>query len=303
MLHEYALDPGVLRNFEKVRYYLEKFGVHRGRLISRFPKKWKKMVYEACASCRDIEKARIVESLSNVDTKLISSSRDYDGNVLWLENAEAQHISSPFHAIISSENPRRSETVLIDDDLTEHNPLWNISREQPVLRKAEVLAACVKRLLQISTTIVFVDPHFDPKEERYQKTLRAFAEATVGNLRLKEIKYHLKEDDKKPSGDYFHAQCRKYLPSLLPKNLKITFVRWRQIVNAESELPEGEKPHPRYVLTERGGFRIEQGLDEGYDGETTDISLLDLPVHQQRWKDYRESPAFKFVDEITIVGS
>jgi len=32
------------------------------------------------------------------------------------------------------------------------------------------------------------------------------------------------------------------------------------------------------------------------------VSLLDLPVYQQRWKDYHEAPAFEFVDEITIVG-
>jgi hypothetical protein len=61
------------------------------------------------------------------------------------------------------------------------------------------------------------------------------------------------------------------------------------------------------VLTERGGIRIDAGLDDGADGETTDVTLLDAAVYRVRREQYgkREPPeenAFEFVDEITIVG-
>jgi len=75
MLHEYALDPSVLHNFDKVRYFLEKFGVHRGRIIARFPGKWERMVTQAANSCGEIERARIVECLINARVNLIKSQR------------------------------------------------------------------------------------------------------------------------------------------------------------------------------------------------------------------------------------
>lgn len=291
MLYEYALDPGVLYNFDKVRYFLEKFGVHRGRLISRFPRKWKRMVWEACVTCGDIERKRIEESLINADVKFISSNRDYNGNSTWLNNAEDQHALRPFHAIISKSNPRASAVVLIADDLTETTPLWNVPRERVVPRKAFDLASHIEPLLRMATEVIFIDPYFDPYAPRYRRTLKAFARVIHSNGGHCRIEYHLKYSD-----SAFQDGCQANLPSILPTGLEIKFIRWRQIDG-------GETLHPRYILTDRGGVRIEHGLDEGRDGECTDVSLLDLSVYQQRWKDYREAPAFEFVDEITIAGS
>ena len=68
---------------------------------------------------------------------------------------------------------------------------------------------------------------------------------------------------------------------------------------------DGDKPHPRYVLTERGGIRFEYGLDE-WDGEgqTTDVSLLSHSLYKQRWKDYqKETAAYHLYDNCTVTGS
>ena len=43
MIKEFALDPEVLAvSFRDFSYFIEKFGVAQGRVISRFPKDWKK---------------------------------------------------------------------------------------------------------------------------------------------------------------------------------------------------------------------------------------------------------------------
>jgi hypothetical protein len=66
----------------------------------------------------------------------------------------------------------------------------------------------------------------------------------------------------------------------------------------------GDDLHPRYVFTERGGIRIERGLDEGDDGKTTDVSLLEASLYNRRWKDYqRDTSPFDFVDELKIIGT
>jgi hypothetical protein len=254
------------------------------------------MVYEACASCGDMELKNIEVCLINADLKLMKTGRLYDDSLAWLMNAEKQHSAKPFHAIISNGNPRNISEVLIADAVSEEStPLLRVKREDCVPRSAEILAKMVQPLLQISTEVLFVDPHFDPTKERFRRPLAHFLMALNGNERVRRIEYHLGDD---LGETYFQAECMKNISRMLPKGREITFVRWKQF-----ETNPGDQLHPRYVLTDMGGIRIDVGLDEGEEGETTDISLLDWHLYKQRWKDYGESPAFDPVDKITIVGS
>jgi hypothetical protein len=52
-------------------------------------------------------------------------------------------------------------------------------------------------------------------------------------------------------------------------------------------LPDKEKLHPRFVLTERGGMHIDYGLDEGQSSnETTLVSLLEHRVFADLRQNY-----------------
>jgi hypothetical protein len=72
MIHEYAVDPALLNNWERFRYLTEKFGVCRGRLISRFPKRWKAMVYDGLSSVGEIERKKIEIYLQRIDEKMLA---------------------------------------------------------------------------------------------------------------------------------------------------------------------------------------------------------------------------------------
>lgn len=295
MIHEFALDPTILSTWEKVRYLIEKFGCEHGRMISEFPKKstWKRLVYDACVMCKDYEKKHIEVYLANIDKKLIRQSRTFDGTLPWLQNAEAQHSTSPFHAIISGENPNRKDFVLIENELSDEVPLWNVKRGLTVPRTASEMVKCVQPLLQVSTEILFIDRHFKPYEIKYRNVLAAFANVMASNDRITRIEYHgcLERD---VSLNFFRDKCEQKLKSLLPRGMKISFLVWEQIEGSETL-------HPRYVLTDLGGIRIEHGLDEGNDGETTDIALLDSNIYAQRWRDYqRNTSPFRLIDEIAI---
>lgn len=253
------------------------------------------MVYEACNSCGDVERKKIEESLSRIDAKLLTSGRDYDPNLSWLTNAENQHVLKSFRAIISNSNPRATPEVLISDDLVENTSLWKVSRELCVSRKASEICACVSRLLQASTEILFVDPHFRPNEKRYRNMLEKLIEvAMLGSRKPTRLEYHVNAE---LSQVYFQAECKSQIAPILPAGTEIVFVRWEQ-------RDGGEALHPRYILTDIGGVRIEHGLDEGESGETTDISLLDYPLYLQRWSDYqRKTSSFQCMDELRIVGT
>ncbi len=296
MIHEFALDPGVLSTWQAVRYFIEKFGCEHGRMISRFPKKWESMVYEESKNCSTIERKKIEEYLLNKDInikrRLIHSGREYNAGLQWLQNAAAQHAKEPFHAIITKENSTEKEYVLIADELNDTMPLWNVKKGDTVARKAAILSARVRPLLQYSSEILFIDQHFSPDAPRYQKTLSAFTDALRGNTKISRIEYHTTVHDISRA----HFENHPKLKRLIPKEMKISFIRWEKIDSKDAL-------HPRYVLTNIGGISIEVGLDEGEEGATTDVSLLDYDRYVKRWSDYqRASSPFKFIDEITVIG-
>src|SRR4051794_38705160 len=115
MLHEFALEPSLLDNWPNVRYFMGKFGVDQGRLISRYPKQWERMVLDAL-SCGDVEKARIVEALLRGKNRLMSRHHEWKEAMPWLTNAEAEHAKRPFHAIVAAANPNNQSFILRETD-------------------------------------------------------------------------------------------------------------------------------------------------------------------------------------------
>ena len=47
MIHEYAIDPESLAEFNAVWQALEQCGISHGRVISSFPRRWQKEVQKA----------------------------------------------------------------------------------------------------------------------------------------------------------------------------------------------------------------------------------------------------------------
>ena len=104
MINEYALEPSLLNNWKDFRYFVEKFGIENGRLISRYPSKWKKMVYESLPNDLSvIGRKRIEEALNQIDDKLLPRENTWDANRDWLINAEEEHGRLQFHAIVAED--------------------------------------------------------------------------------------------------------------------------------------------------------------------------------------------------------
>jgi len=295
MFYEYALEPQLLNNWRDFRYFFENMGVSKGRFISRYPKRWKRLVYESLDNCGDMERKRIEEALRRADEKLLRRNNEWDGAKDWLTNAEAEHARNPFHAIIARSNPHSNASVLVGDALDEKEPLWILNNTCDVPRKAQDMAASVATLLQSSREIIFIDPHFGPEMPRYRRPLIAFLQEALHNrtIKLERLEYHLQE---KSTAEYFGTECEK-MGSSLPDGIEIKFIRWR-------ELPGSEKLHDRFILTERGGVQFSVGLDDGGEGEVTNIHILSDQLRSSTWNKYlSNSPAFYLVDDFVVTGA
>lgn len=297
----------MLSNWASFRYFADRFGVEHGRLISQFPKKWKRMVYDACAQCGDVERKKIEEKLSreSFDRKLFRSTRQYEPDLTWLRNAETQQAGgNPFRAIIASENPREHVEVRVGDDLDETDSQWNVPRQRLIERTPAALAGCASKLLRMSRDILIVDPYFDPQVARFRNVLKAFSdEISVGGHTLRRFELHA-SDRKNGVTEHWAEQCRRHLPQLIGDGVELRLVRWHQ-------RPGGERLHGRYILTEHGGLGFDSGIDEGKPGETTDVTLLHPELCKQRWADFRDAApcsdpqptTYEKVDDIRIRGT
>lgn len=295
MLFEYALEPSLLSSWPAFQQLVSQFGVEYGRMISRYPRKWKKMVHESLGSCTQIEKHRITESLTRIDDRLLPRECEWTSGISWLDNAENEHAARPFHAIVASANPRGDPDVLPHEsiDPTAPPPLWDVPRSQIVERTAAKMAAALVPLLAIAGRIVLVDPHFGPENRRHRVVLEEIVRAVARRRRGRAwpaIRYVTGD---KADAAFFRDRCLSELPRRIVQGCSVEIVSVR-IAGL----------HNRYVLTDRGGVQLGNGLDEPESGgSTTDcFTLLAGSAAMKLLTDYLDDSALGVSQSVTIGG-
>ena len=296
---EYAVEPSFLSNLANYLLIANSFGYHHGRLISRYPRRWERLVYESTASCSPLDRSRIEIGLRRLKTALLPSGREFNGELTWLENAEYQQTVAPFRAVIANENPRARDDVLLATDL-DHHTLWVAAAQAWVARSANDMASAVTNLLRSGSELIFIDPHFDPSYSRFRNPLLAILRLAhlVTNNSITRIEYHC-QPARNDALATFQSACERQVLSQVPKGVQISFKRW-------SERPRGETLHDRFLLTDRAGVEFSVGLDEamGDHGETTRVQALSPDAFARLIDLYlSDRPAFDLVDQFVGVGT
>lgn len=273
MLHEFALEPTLLGTWQNVRYFMGKFGVDQGRLISRYPKRWERLVLEGL-SCGPVEKARIEEALRRAKNRLLPRFHEWRESASWLVNAKEEHSKRPFHAIIAAANPNTQPFILLEGDLDETLPprLWAVPRTRIVRRTALEMVEALRVLLRMAKTVLFIDRNFVPKSKNFRVVLEGCLFAMLDQYKkcqAHRIEYHTGDD---LEGGDFTTLCHGHLPDIIPNGVHLRVVRWRS----------GEL-HNRYVLTDVGGMSFGQGLDQASDTAQQEdvVTLLDQIVAEE----------------------
>jgi hypothetical protein len=314
MLHEYAVEPTLLSNWADVRFFLSQFGLTQGRLISRFPKKWKKMVVDGLNACGSVERLKIVEVLKTIDDRLFVRKYDWDPGYTWLRNAEAEHLTRPFRAIIATKNPLANPAVLLGDDVddtldyenladkSDPRHLWRASRSKIIQRTPAEMVEAADKLLVRCSSVLFIDRNFAPGNSRHRIPLEHFLVALM-TREIGKLPTHVEvhTGDKLAPG-FFQSECNAHLPRIIPAGLTVRIVRW-----AVDHL------HNRYILTDSGGLAFLDGLDASQTaGRREDVVVvLDPDVSASLLHDYdadyaKANPAkakLAFVDEYAVSGT
>jgi hypothetical protein len=276
MLYEYAVEPQAIGgSWETFRYVIEKFGFDRGRLIAQFPRSWFEDVYAAARTLPPGQKKRVEVALAMAQRdKVVQSSRAYDSSAGdWLRNALRQQPRTPFHAIIAKENPGGQDYVLPVDDLDELHPLLVAPRDIKMQRDASSLTQAMSLMLRYGAQILFVDAYYDPFSPRYQSTFRECLKVVKSLNPTASCDIHHLDRDGQPSAADFEREAKRLFQHVIPSGRTVTIYRWREKVG-------GEDFHARYLLTNKGGMRVEAGFSAEGSHQTTDMSLLDFDFSQ-----------------------
>ena len=294
MVHEYAIEPDALITWEALRFFEGKLGCGHGRLVAKYPSKWLHLVWERCAETSTRKRLMFQETLARIGDRVIKTGRKYDDQDDWLTNARRVHLAQPFHAIIAIK-PGDEPHILCAEEITEETPRWAVLAGGTIPRTSEGLAELSRPLLEISTNVRFVDQYFSCAA-RHGRPLVAMLEHAFSGRAPSSVEYHLNANG---TGDWFRGELEGIRRRLdLAGDASISFVRWRRVEG-------GENMHARYILTNRGGIRIDYGLDTGEPGETSDWNLLDEATREQRFKQFEKGArVFELVDawRVTAAG-
>lgn len=276
MIAEYAIDPACVKQPADLLRLLAGMGCEHGRVVVDYSLGgWAKELL-ATATRRNVpsmDRKRLARRLDLIRHSVLRSNRRYDDTEAWLTNAS--NCVPRFHAVVSPETTGCPEHISLGSDL-EENPRWNVAREKVIPRRACDLAATLGPFVHPAREAIFVDPHFAPEAPRWRKALAALLAVAHRGTPLVRCEFHLRG---KTEDSYFRNALEQQVGPEMPNGSFVVFIRWKP-------RPGGESLHPRYVLTEFGGVRVEHGLDEGKPGEVTDVGILDQSTWRRRRADY-----------------
>lgn len=299
MIYEYAVDPEVASQWgllENYRFFVRELGLGQGRLMSRYPKKWARRVWESYAGYNDMEKKRLEDLLAQIQATIIKRQNYIweDGNT-WLENARLEHARHNFRAILVKNNNRnRPELLDINAFSTFPCPGWDHDHGTVVRRDAEEVAEMLGMLLTRCRWVKFIDPYFSVCRPWHKKSMTHFfrilaGERPVGTPEL--IEMHT-------SGDNASSEhLKSFYERIIPEGLQVFLYQWRK-------KQKGQSVHNRFILSDIGGISFQHGLDSGEDGDTDDIGRLDSAQYEFRCQQYNpEDPSFDYAAEpILLIG-
>tara|TARA_R100000027_G_scaffold67722_1_gene68182 strand:+ start:14082 stop:14984 length:903 start_codon:yes stop_codon:yes gene_type:complete len=274
MIYEYALEPEALSDWQTARYLLDQFGVPHGRLVSQFPKSWKRCAYDACSGCSPIDKKRIEELLSKVGPKLIRTGREYGSSDTWVANALRSHREHPFRAILGR---RESVSPGIQDaaEVGPETPGW-IPDGGPIPRTPDAITLAARFLMSGAKKIRLIDPRYSCAQ-RHNGPLKDIVDLVRSETSANVIEYHVLANG---TSEWFQGKLEGqdlHRVRTALRDREIHFYRWKPIEG-------GEAFHARYILTDRGGLEYDYGLDSGSPGQTTNVHRMPDSLHRQRWK-------------------
>jgi hypothetical protein len=268
MNEEFLIEPTGFKSALELKYVLEKFGFFQGRFIGKFPKDWKKQIYQNMDKLPDLEQKRISILLEKNQDCLVPSGQPFDATSPWIKNAHQQVKQKNFEGIIAASSNEWDYPTYSEVD---HDYLMG-GHDSRILASSKNYTKITQRLLQLSHEIVLVDPYLKLNSGGCEHVLNEFlVSAQQGKCRSFVIWARDKEAGLKTKAAYRLMLEKNYKPRLM-NGSQLTV----KLVNDDAS---SQKMHARLMLSKLGGFRFDHGFSEFDADRYVDIAIIDKKTH------------------------
>ena len=300
MIAEFGIEPEVLAEWRHFHALWGDFGIAQCRQIALYPKNWKRETMDRARALiregrnTEMQVKKMEERLSGPGAKAKfqkTNCSDWKERT-WVENAREHQPS--FDAIVAKAAPPGS-TVLVAGEFLRDEPPYARDPEVSILRTAVEIVGAAWPLVARAEVIVLVEPNFNPTEPRFIEPLVHLLEKLQSTgARPKRLELHTCKFSKGVSrvnaGNY-----RSYISPHLPAGWTLKVCFWAE------RKPEHHL-HARFILTEIGALRYDNGLDVGESGSTTLVNGIGEAKHQEFFSLYSaEGTAFRSESENEVI--
>ncbi len=201
----------------------------------------------------------------------------FDPSKSWADNAIVENQRQAFRAVIVADSIVRGGNVLNANELDETDPLWRVEQGQFVARDPAALRDAIQLLLRLSSRVVLIDPYFRPQQRDKASAFGALSSRVSPGSKL-EVHARLGVVGD-PSHDWFKEQCELHLPRWIDVGHATTVHTWGQRAG-------GQRLHNRYLVTNIGGVKFGDSVEQGQLGERDHISILDESSRADLWSQF-----------------
>lgn len=266
----FAIAPTCCSSLLELKLLLRNFGPFAGRYLATYPDDWSNRIEAAFKFSGDVEQERLKTLLRRAREELVFLGRSglaWKDSESWMENA-SKHLNHPpvFQGVIVEEcNDKTSNFYEPGDDRI------SLTADERVIALPEEYVRVCRFLLLLSPELHLIDPYLSPLKNSVADVLGPLFEV-IGRGKCKSITIWARHSEM--IRDLSHDETVKAIRGALVR--LATKFRLKSGTNIAFKFIQDEtrtsKMHGRYLLSIKGGVRLEHGFQMLPRGRKADIS-------------------------------
>lgn len=291
----HGIAPNAPKTLNELRMLLSGFGPFTSRYVLTLPgyKNWHQYLLNHFAHLGEIDQKRLKSILSNardrqafidrtVDFWPITHSWPINALRIWQPHYKPIHVSDEDYLSISKNHPEYIKHIHSPEDIHITSP-----SDEEIETEPENYWDASKWLCQISAEIHFIDPYLNPQKNK-----------DVSDI----FEYYIKQILKLKKPTYIHFWSRIDTGTTNNEIINIENQISKIISNSDTQrniffifhfvddVKSKDKLHARYLLTEKGGIKFDQGFQRlRPKGRKNIISPIGESLHQILFEKFSKS--------------
>ncbi len=297
----FGIEPCAFETVKELRLLLQAHGPYTGKYILEYPSStsWRRQVLEHFSHVGDVERERLKSILIRAKEERIAieiqklgwaDSKDWIHNAIqiWSRQGNYKKIyvsDIRYHDLIDTEGVKIDRLLINSMD-----PPPLTASDAEIEAKADDYWDVCSLLCKISHVIHVVDPYFDPLKASRRNIFRLFLNNFFEIPHLQELNFWVRKNAVcNADGTVDLAKIERFINDIARNRWRNKSLNFNLIQDEDSV----DKIHARYLLTNKGGIKVDQGFQELPNNRKNLISTV-APEQYKRLYELFSKKAFAF---------